>query len=98
MEDREVRTLAGKRVHQIIKENGHDNFPECVKDIGNKHYTIQICIKEMNVVDNIQVYSATNICNGFKMPEEETTQYMEQTNTQPTSSLRAMSDANLQSV
>lgn len=82
LEDREVRTLVEKREYQIIRENGNDHFPQIVKDIATKHYTIQIRIKEMNVVDNIHVYSATNICNGFVMPPEVNMHEMETTSSQ----------------
>ncbi|KAK1388036.1 hypothetical protein POM88_016214 [Heracleum sosnowskyi] len=95
--DQEVRTLVGKRVHQIIKENGDDIFPQIVKDIANQHYTLKIRLKDMNIVDHIQVYSETNICHGFKNQQDEETEYTAQASNNTTSStynLGGMSDLN----
>lgn len=36
-----------------------------------KKYTIKLMIKEVNVVNNIQIYWATNICNGFVYPQDD---------------------------
>ncbi|KAK1376256.1 DUF223 domain-containing protein [Heracleum sosnowskyi] len=70
--DREVRTLIGKRARDIINEqNKKEHFPPCLKLIGKKDYTVQLRIKEVNVVHHYQLYLATNICNGFVQPGDQ---------------------------
>ncbi|KAK1395389.1 hypothetical protein POM88_014445 [Heracleum sosnowskyi] len=90
--DREVRTLVGKRVHQIIKENGDDIFPQIVKDIANQHYTLKIRLKEMNIVDHIQVYSTTNIFHGFQNQQDEETEDTAQASNKVTNILQFHKD------
>ncbi|KAK1373851.1 hypothetical protein POM88_030044 [Heracleum sosnowskyi] len=70
--DREVRTLIGKRARDIINEqNKKEHFPPCLKLFGKKDYTVQLRIKEVNVVHHYQLYLATNICNGFVQPGDQ---------------------------
>lgn len=43
-----------------------------MKKMTTKEYTIKLQIKEVNVDNIAEMYWATNICNDFKIPEEET--------------------------
>ncbi|KAK1355180.1 hypothetical protein POM88_048436 [Heracleum sosnowskyi] len=67
-------------------KNLDKDYIEIVKDIANQHYTLKMRLKEMNIVDHIQVYSATNICHGFKNQQDEETEYTAQASNKTTSS------------
>ncbi|KAK1351970.1 hypothetical protein POM88_053684 [Heracleum sosnowskyi] len=99
--DREVRTLMGKRARDIINEqNKREDFPPCLKLLAKRKYTLQLRIKEVNVVHHYQLYLATNICNGFVQPGDQIIQTsceIQPSSSQATSStyhLQGMSDSN----
>ncbi|KAK1384288.1 hypothetical protein POM88_022023 [Heracleum sosnowskyi] len=56
---------------EYIQMKNKDKFPQTLKDIEKKDYTVGIRIREINVVDHYQVYWATNICNGFVKVEDD---------------------------
>ncbi|KAK1356509.1 hypothetical protein POM88_049765 [Heracleum sosnowskyi] len=84
--DREVRTLIGQRAHTGLKENKNKiTFPKILQTLTKKNVTIQLLIKEDNVLNKAPMYWASNICNGFYIPEDDTTQTtqtMQQTTSQ----------------
>ncbi|KAK1355059.1 hypothetical protein POM88_048315 [Heracleum sosnowskyi] len=84
LEDREVRTLIGKRAETLHKENQKEKgLPSELTKLANKNVTIQILIKEGNVLNKETTYWPNNICEGYYFPEEETnqtTQTMQQSN------------------
>ncbi|KAK1394600.1 hypothetical protein POM88_013656 [Heracleum sosnowskyi] len=73
MEDREVRNLIGLRARNLFnqqkKEKKEDTFPICLKNIGMEDYTLILRIKQMNVVDKINDFWATNTCPNFIKPD-----------------------------
>lgn len=80
--DQQVHTVIRKRVAQIIKEAGGDEtFPMELKKMEKQKYIVKLMIKEVNVENNIRVYSATNICHGFvqHLSAAETTNIQEST-------------------
>ncbi|KAK1399166.1 hypothetical protein POM88_009029 [Heracleum sosnowskyi] len=84
LEDREVRTLIGKRAETLHKENQKEKgLPSELTKLANKNVTIQILIKEVNVLNKETTYWPNNICEGYYFSEEETnqtTQTMQQSN------------------
>ncbi|KAL8109965.1 hypothetical protein AgCh_025899 [Apium graveolens] len=54
--DQQIRTILGKRVAQVVKEG---------------KYTMKLIIKEVNVLNKIHIYWATNICKDFVAGNEE---------------------------
>ncbi|KAK1393745.1 hypothetical protein POM88_012801 [Heracleum sosnowskyi] len=107
MEDREVRNLIGLRARNLFNQQKQvkkeDTFPICLKNIGMKDYTVVLRIKQMNVVDKINVFWATNICPNFIKPDMSTDEEIcdtQSSNSQATTStyhLQGMSDLNFQS-
>ncbi|WOG81889.1 hypothetical protein DCAR_0101045 [Daucus carota subsp. sativus] len=105
LEDREVRSLLGKRARQLIpQEATEEYFPESFKMLATQTFTIKMEIHAANVLKQSNLYWATNICHGFKLEEMDTE--MEQQpqsqsiNTQATTStahLPGMSDLNCNS-
>lgn len=55
----------GLHLTHIEQQKKSVKFPQCLKNIANKDYTVLLRIKEVNIVDHFQVYWATNICEGF---------------------------------
>ncbi|KAK1384787.1 hypothetical protein POM88_022522 [Heracleum sosnowskyi] len=103
-EDQQVCMLIGKRARQLVDTKGSaKEFLQILKELDNKDYTLKLRIKEFNILDKIEVYWATNICNGFKLEELDTIEDKEevpQTATQATTStyhLEVMLDLNCQS-
>ncbi|KAK1373016.1 hypothetical protein POM88_029209 [Heracleum sosnowskyi] len=90
LEDREVRTLIGKRAETLHKENQKEKgLPSELTKLANKNVTIQILIKEVNVLNKETTYWPNNICEGYYFPEEETnqtTQTMQQSNAETSNS------------
>ncbi|KAL8102907.1 hypothetical protein AgCh_027441 [Apium graveolens] len=69
--DQQVRAILQKRVADVIKEaDGDERFPQDLKQLEKKKYTLKLTIKEVNVLNKIQIYWATNICNGFYVPDD----------------------------
>ncbi|KAK1366422.1 hypothetical protein POM88_041983 [Heracleum sosnowskyi] len=66
LEDREVRTLTGKTIFQIMNEgNKMEVFPNIFHTILNKHYTVKICLTEENIHIKRNIYVVTDIMEGF---------------------------------
>ncbi|KAK1351309.1 hypothetical protein POM88_054473 [Heracleum sosnowskyi] len=66
LEDREVRSLMGKTVFQMMNEgNKLEVFPNIFHTILNKHYTVKICLTEVNIHRKTNIYVVTNIMEGF---------------------------------
>ncbi|KAL1807767.1 hypothetical protein ACET3Z_024757 [Daucus carota] len=88
--DREARTVVGKRCSDIADEvSSEDALPKSLLSIVDKDYSIVIQLREMNVVNNFNVYWASNICHGFVgIPKEtsEIIQSKEPQHSQPTTS------------
>ncbi|KAK1378800.1 hypothetical protein POM88_025544 [Heracleum sosnowskyi] len=64
--DREVRTIIGKTVNEVEKEEQVKGiFPGILKSIINMKYTIKLIVMEENMDNPTQVYVATNIFSGF---------------------------------
>lgn len=69
--DQQIRTLIGKRAVQVLKEVEQDKrFPEDIKKLAREKVTVKILIKEVNVINKVEMYWATNICIGFINPNE----------------------------
>lgn len=103
LQDREVRSLIGKRAEELIKqENPNISFPKELKNLANLNVTMKLLIKDLNIVNKITTYWATNICQGFYIPEDEasqSTQALQQsTSNQSTSTyhIDGVSDLNVQ--
>ncbi|KAL1819893.1 hypothetical protein ACET3Z_014762 [Daucus carota] len=88
--DREARTVVGRRCFDIADEvSTEDALPKSLLSIVDKDYSIVIQLREMNVVNNFNVYWASNICRGFVgIPKEasEIIQSKEAQHSQPTTS------------
>lgn len=104
LEDREIRTLIGKRAMKLVDNDGtQEILPNDLQAITQKNYSIILKIKEVNVGNQFKVFWATNICNGFKLQQEDSvqlTQELQQSTTQDTSSsyhLDTMGNLNFQS-
>ncbi|KAK1405180.1 hypothetical protein POM88_004785 [Heracleum sosnowskyi] len=94
-------TTCKNKTHMLVDTEGSGKeFPLLLKELANKDYTMKLRIKELNILHKNEVYCATNICNGFKLEEVDTTYYndeMSETATQATTStyhLDGMSDIN----
>ncbi|KAK1387266.1 hypothetical protein POM88_015444 [Heracleum sosnowskyi] len=75
LDDRQVRTLIGKRAGNVYKENNNGKaFPHELKIIANKELTVKLLIKELNVINKDPMYCAVNICEGFYIPQEQQNQ------------------------
>uniref|UniRef100_A0A161ZWY5 Replication factor A C-terminal domain-containing protein n=1 Tax=Daucus carota subsp. sativus TaxID=79200 RepID=A0A161ZWY5_DAUCS len=91
LEDREVRTVIGKSVFNIIDEGqSKENLPVILKSMENKDYTIKLLIKKENITEDYPIYSAEDIMEGFKIEtdsdDESTPHPIEQMQTQPSAS------------
>ncbi|KAK1379222.1 hypothetical protein POM88_025966 [Heracleum sosnowskyi] len=102
--DQQIRTVVGNRAVHILKEVGQaTTFPTTLQKLEKQNFTVKLIIKEVNVVNNVPIYKATNICKGFIDPNEkkEETNTSSQQNTAQTSSssyhLDGMSQLNFQS-
>ncbi|KAK1352605.1 hypothetical protein POM88_053036 [Heracleum sosnowskyi] len=72
LEDREVRTLLGKRAETMYKEQmGDQTFPKLLKNLEKTDITVKIFAKDGNIRNKDSVYYANNICKGFYTPEVE---------------------------
>ncbi|WOH00717.1 hypothetical protein DCAR_0520091 [Daucus carota subsp. sativus] len=63
LKDRQVRTIIRKRVFDIDQPT--TTFPQILKDLLNQNYTVKILISDVNVLKDVKLYLATNICKGF---------------------------------
>ncbi|KAK1366288.1 hypothetical protein POM88_041849 [Heracleum sosnowskyi] len=71
--DREVRTIIGKTVNEVEKEEQVKGiFPGILKSIINRKYTIKLIVMEENMDNPTQVYVATNIFSGFDWDTDTT--------------------------
>nr|XP_017225017.1 PREDICTED: uncharacterized protein LOC108201236 [Daucus carota subsp. sativus] len=72
--DMEARTIIGKRclhlADECLTESNiqmftEEGLPKTLLSIVDKDYSLVIQVREMNVVNNFNVYWANNICKGF---------------------------------
>ncbi|KAL1806033.1 hypothetical protein ACET3Z_029101 [Daucus carota] len=76
--DREARTVVGRRCSDIADEvSSEDALPKSLLSIVDKDYSIVIQLREMNVVNNFNVYWASNICHGFVGIPKETSEIIQ---------------------
>ncbi|WOG88852.1 hypothetical protein DCAR_0208087 [Daucus carota subsp. sativus] len=66
LENREIQTLIGKTVFDLIDEGCVANMiPGIMKSIENKDFTIKILIQKENILNKYPIYLATDIMHGF---------------------------------
>ncbi|KAL1811212.1 hypothetical protein ACET3Z_021277 [Daucus carota] len=63
LKDRQVKTIIRKRVFDIDQPT--TTFTQILKDLLNQNYTVKILISDVNVLKDVKLYLATNICKGF---------------------------------
>ncbi|KAK1391365.1 hypothetical protein POM88_010421 [Heracleum sosnowskyi] len=79
LEDREVRTLLGKRAeamyqehfHTLEQQMGDQTFPKLLKNLEKTDITVKILVNCGEIRTEGNVYYANNICKGFYIPEVE---------------------------
>lgn len=57
--------------------SSEDALPKSLLSIVDKDYSIVIQLREMNVVNNFNVYWASNICHGFVGIPKETSEIIQ---------------------
>ncbi|XP_074361880.1 uncharacterized protein LOC141702079 [Apium graveolens] len=72
LEDREVRSLIGKTVYDFIDEECNEKiFPEMLKQIADKEYSVKLLIKQANIEKSCKSYLATDIYEMTLLCESE---------------------------
>ncbi|WOH00366.1 hypothetical protein DCAR_0519725 [Daucus carota subsp. sativus] len=66
LQDREVRTLVGKRALQLIEEGTkEDILTKFFQPLENKYYTVKLLVSENNVVQKDECYLARDVMHGL---------------------------------